>query len=91
MRNFLIALLLVGMVVGLMYFVRQPFIMVDKEIVAFHKFQDDPHNIGQYICDFDTGIWYDIDSSNPNVLALTINEMKIKNIRDRIMKYEPPH
>jgi len=59
---------------------------VMQEIRAFHEFKNDPQNKGQYIMDFDTEIWYDIDGLNPDVLPLTINEMSIKNIRERIMK-----
>lgn len=59
-----------------------------KEIDMFHKFKNDPRNKGQYIMDFDTGIWYDIDGLNPNIPPLTIKEMGIKNIYERIIKKE---
>ena len=59
-----------------------------KEAYAFLTFQDDPHNEGQYIQDFRTGVWYDIDGKNPKVRPLTIVEMRIiPNIRERIIEY----
>jgi len=56
-----------------------------QEIKPFREFVNNPRNEGQYIMDFDTGIWYDIDGLNPDVPPLTISQLEIKNISDRII------
>jgi len=59
-----------------------------KEAYAFITFQRDPAKEGQYIQDFNTGKWYDIDGKNPKAPSLTTWQMRtIPNIRERIIDY----
>ena len=90
MKKIIGELLLTALIVACLYVGVGVLVYIDERNItrkcrALYNFKNDPRNYGQYIMDFDTGIWYDIDGLNPNVPPLTINEMDIKNIRDRII------